>query len=306
MSKTKIEWTETTWNPVRGCSRVSPGCNNCYAMRQARRMDHPGGAYEGLTRTTKRGVDWSGEVRLIGDKLREPIRWRRHRHVFVNSMSDLFHEKLSDDDIDCVFGVMWACRYLGPHAIPGHTFQVLTKRPRRMLDYLLQDRRREWADCAVNYGGGDDPDPLWDSIAFEKKPHPRIWLGVTAEDQKRADERIPLLLQCPAAVRFVSVEPMLEPITLRPGQWIPPLGGGPRVNLLRPWEAPGAALSWAIVGAESGLRARPAEAGWFRALRGQCVEAGVPYFLKQMQVGGQLVKMPKLDGRVWAELPEAR
>ncbi len=135
---TKIEWTDATWNPVRGCSRVSPGCQHCYAERMARRSDRPGGAYEGLTVLAHDGPRWNGKVRLVPEKLDEPLRWRKPRMVFVNSMSDLFHEDIPNEFIAAVFGVMAAS--------PQHTFQVLTKRAERMRDWF-QWVKQEAGDC---------------------------------------------------------------------------------------------------------------------------------------------------------------
>lgn len=241
-----IEWTDTTWNPVRGCSRVSPGCDHCYAMRQARRFDRPGGAYEGLTRVGSRGVDWSGRVRLVPEMLDQPLRWRRPRRVFVNSMSDLFHEALSLEDIGRVFGIMADA--------PRHTFQILTKRARRMREALI----------AIE----DAVDPERHGYSW---PLPNVWLGVSAEDQQRADERIPELLQAPAVVRFVSAEPLLGPIDFEgtPG----PDG----VGIDYP-----EGLDWVIVGGESGPGARPCDVAWIRSIVRQCREAGVACFVKQL------------------------
>jgi protein gp37 len=329
----KIQWTEKTWNPIRGCSRVSEGCRNCYAMRMARRQDKPGKAYEGLTRMTwnerahAERVDWSGGVRFVPERLDKPLRWRKPRHVFVNSMGDLFHEKLTNEQIAAVFGVMAAC--------PQHTFQVLTKRPRRMVEWFewvekrerdgrslfpLDDsgwRIRQMLHVSARRVGASVPEHHggpW--------PLPNVWLGVTAEDQQRADERIPLLLQVPAAVRFVSVEPLLDAVDLSPWLYCQACGYGREAQLMHGdhrlcgagVDRPGpTVLDWVIAGCESGPGARPAETDWFRSLRDQCQEAGVPFFLKQMMqtnYGGsramakaKLVKMPTLDGKVWDEVP---
>lgn len=205
MGTTSIEWTEVTWNPVRGCSRVSPGCDNCYAMRQAHRSSGPGGAYEGLTTIRKGKVDWAGMARLVPEQLEAPLRRRKPTTYFVNSMSDLFHDSLAKEEIAAVFAVMAACSH--------HTFQVLTKRAKRMLEVvtelyasdasLLYDAAEELAGrmgwCHV---GEDD----W------KLPLPNVWLGVSAENQEQADKRIPLLLKCHAAIRWVSAEPLLGPL----------------------------------------------------------------------------------------------
>jgi len=175
----RIEWTDVTWNPTRGCSRVSPGCEHCYAERQAHRMNHPGGAYEGLTRMTARGPAWTGDVRLVKDQLDAPLRWKKPRMVFVDSMSDLFHSHLSGGQIVEVFSAMAAA--------PRHTYQILTKRPRRMA--------------------------VWSKI-YEDLIGPHLWFGASVEDQERADERIPWLGVTPTAVRFLSCEPLLGPLEL--------------------------------------------------------------------------------------------
>ncbi len=172
--KNGIVWTDETWNPLRGCSRVSEGCRNCYAESVARRFDGPGLPYEGLIAS---GGQWNGQIKLVPEKLDEPLRWQRPRRIFVNSMSDLFHPNVPNEYIDRVFAVMALASQ--------HTFQVLTKRPERMLEYL--NRRTTM---------------------------PNVWLGVSIENQVTADERIPLLLQTPAAVRWVSAEPLLRPVDL--------------------------------------------------------------------------------------------
>lgn len=175
MNKTGIEWTEVTWNPVRGCSPVSEGCRNCYAARQALRMAGKGGAYEGLVERVNGKPRWTGKVRLVEEKLGEPLRWRRPRMVFVDSMSDLFHMALSDRDIQDVLEVMANA--------PRHTFQVLTKRPSVLA---WQTRRRALA--------------------------PNIWVGVSIESKTYLDERLVWLRKSRAQVKFVSFEPLLGPI----------------------------------------------------------------------------------------------
>lgn len=294
-----IEWTDATWNVTRGCRKVSAGCDNCYAIREAHRHDHPGGAYEGATAIVNGRVNWSGAAVFAQGKLAEPLHWTRPRRVFVNSMSDLFYEGFSDSQIDKVFAVMAAA--------PQHTFQVLTKRPERMLAYLLTQDRDEaigwaayllyeaWSKAGEGAAGAIAPvQSLINSPGYRPPtgyagvcppragwPLPNVWLGVSVEHQAAADQRIPLLLQTPAAVWFLSCEPLLGSVDLRPGGWIPPIGGGPRVNLLRPWETPGPAIDWVIAGGESGPGARPMHPDWARSLRDQCQAAGVPFFFKQ-------------------------
>jgi protein gp37 len=241
--KTSIEWTDRTWNPVRGCSRVSEGCRHCYAERQAARFSGPGRPFDGFVRIqTGIGPQWTGKVELVEEHLADPLHWRKPQRIFVNSMSDLFHENLSYQAIDQVFAVMALC--------PQHTFQVLTKRPQRMLDYLNE------ATCFMPLSFGN------------------VWLGVSVEDQETADERIPLLLQTPAAVRFVSYEPALGPVDLY--QYL----GGARNPIGSAYG--GIGLDWVIVGGESGPGARPFDVASARQTISQCKAADVPCFVKQM------------------------
>lgn len=246
MGESKIEWTDATWNPVRGCSLVSPGCTNCYAMRQAHRQKN--GAYKGLTRLGPNGPVWTGDVRFVPEILGYPASLKRPHLIFVNSMSDLFHEAVSDEMIDQIFAAMAFARQ--------HQFQVLTKRPERMRDYLK--KRELAAGMLLNH----------------------VWLGVSCEDQKTANERIPLLIDTPAAVRWVSAEPLLGPIDVHSHAGI----------LID-------ALDWLVVGGESGPGANPMHPDWVRSLRDQCVAAGVPFFFKQW---GQWKPVPFEDGH-WPE-----
>lgn len=280
-----IEWTDRTWNPVRGCRIVSPGCVNCYAMKQAHRFSGPGKPYEGLThRSARSGPQWTGEARPVPSALLEPLSWREPARVFVNSMSDLFHEDVPDTFIDQVFNVM----FYAPHL----TFQILTKRPERMRAYLSQPNRAEQMSEGLYHTLIADQSRAVDDLIcrgmdrvtqdgtiFVPWPLPNVWLGVSAEDQQRADERIPLLLQTPAVVRFVSAEPLLGPVYLEglrdgesPGTvWVRDyLSGNPsRIN-------------WVIVGGESGHRARACDVQWVRSIVEQCQSAGVPVFVKQL------------------------
>ncbi len=249
-NRTTIEWTEATWNPVRGCSIVSEGCRNCYAMRMAHRSNRPGGAYEGLTRIGAHGPTWTGDVRFVSDLLDYPLRLRKPHRIFVNSMSDLFHESIPDEWINLIFSRMGACDDAGR----GHVFQVLTKRPLRMADYMRTRAREAWNGPRMNRS------------SF---PPRNVWLGVSVEDQKTADERIPLLIETPAAVRWISAEPLLGPIDLQV-----------------PWstlnaEYPANGIHWVVAGGESGPGARPMHPDWVRSLRDQCQAANVPFFFKQ-------------------------
>lgn len=268
---TAIQWTDRTWNPVRGCSRVSPGCDNCYAMKVAHRFAGAGRPYEGLTTIRKGKVDWSGVARFIPSALDEPLHWRKPARIFVNSMSDLFHHSVTNEEIAAVFGVMAAC--------PQHTFQVLTKRAERMREWF------EWANRDAPIHPAQDAcihaaeRVIGRSISpvFPPWPLPNVWLGVSAEDQQRADERIPHLLATPAAVRFVSAEPLLGPIDFARIPW-----GGLKTDVLRGWSGPEHGLHWVIVGGESGPAARIADAAHHRAIIKQCREAGIAVFHKQV------------------------
>lgn len=264
--KTGIEWTDATWNPVTGCTKVSAGCKHCYAERNWGRLQHLP-AYAGRAFT---------DVATHADRLDQPIRWAKRRMIFVNSVSDLFHPAVPDDFIDSVFGIMWACLY-GRNEQDGHVFQVLTKRADRMRDYMSTDRREAWARAAVHHGGGIDPDGIYDQVLSFEGPHPRIWLGVSVEDQAAADERIPMLLQTPAAVRWISAEPLLGPVSLRLerlGHW-----NALAIKSNQPWAT--TRLHWVVVGGESGPKARPMHPAWARSLRDQCAAAAVPFLFKQ-------------------------
>lgn len=287
--KSGIEWTDQTWNPIRGCSKVSQGCKYCYAEAMAARFSGPGQPYEKVITNGR----WNGDVVLVADHLADPLRWQRPRRVFVNSMSDLFHESLAFEDIAAVFGVMAAA--------PRHTFQVLTKRPARAVEFF------DWYEG--NSGAGANPyaamyeassrlrDYIIEPDIDVSWPLPNIWLGVSIEDQTTADERIPLLLQCPAAVRWVSAEPLLGTVNLRSSVggtlWIGGQRGcGAMHNGIGTPECPrerhhhhddrcNRGLDWVVVGGESGPGARPMHPDWARSLRDQCVGAGVPFLFKQ-------------------------
>lgn len=271
--KTGIQWTDSTWNPVTGCTEVSPGCDHCYAKTLAERFRGTPGHY------FERGFD----VQLREDKLVLPLKWRKPRHIFVNSMSDLFHDGVPDEYIARVFEVM----ALAPH----HTFQVLTKRHARMRSLVS----RGLLDMI------DDPDgdvrvkvPRW--------PLPNVWLGVSAEDQHWADIRIPALLDTPAAVRFVSAEPLLGPIDLRQAfrKWTPPEGHPEwqEHNLGAELKA-NQVLHWLIVGGESGPKDRATQVDWVRSLRDQCQAGGIPFFFKQWGETVPLGQMTDEARRRW-------
>jgi protein gp37 len=274
VSKTKIEWTEQSWNPILGCSIKSPGCMNCYAMPMAARCESMGlSRYDGLTKVVNGNVVWTGKlVQAPEATLLAPLKRKKPTTYFVNSMGDLFHEDCPDEWIDRVFAMMALC--------PQHTFQVLTKRAERMRDYVTDPddgrghintyhRILDAADRMIgNYSLTDSVVPEW--------PLPNVWLGVSTERQQEADERIPFLLETPAAVRFISAEPLLGDIQLHP------LGDG--TNALTSGTGPN--LDWVIIGGESGPHARPMHPNWARSLRDHCAAAGVRMFFKQW---GQMI-----------------
>ena len=295
MSKSKIEWTDRTWNPVTGCTKISPGCQNCYAERMSKRLAGRAGYPE----------DNPFRVTFHHDRLNEPLKWNKPSRIFICSMGDLFHDSVSDEQIDLVFAVMAMAKQ--------HTFLLLTKRAERMAAYinkhdrLEQIRKMTWV-AYPGYTYLNTPVPYW--------PMPNVWLGVTAENQEQADKRIPILLQTPAEVRFVSVEPMLAQVDLESI----PFDRYTKMNVLQGCgitTRPGTMgqsipniysnkLDWVICGGESGPGARPMHPDWARSLRDQCKFAGVPFFLKQMPINGKLVKMPELDGVVWNDYPEVQ
>lgn len=326
---TNIEWTDETWNPTRGCKPVSPGCLNCYAQRSAIRQVNAG--YAGLVQIGKRGPQWTGEGRFIEDALDLPLRWRRPRRVFVDSMSDLFFEKFTNEEIAAVFAVMALA--------PRHTFQVLTKRPARAREWFawaeaewpklhsltaIQEMRARGhgpdSNVVLTYARGErvleELRRVEDDFAAPW-PLPNVHLGVSVENQAAADERIPLLLQTPAAVRFLSVEPLLGPVDL--SRWLAVVCSCARCgaesdglhdfcpecktdNLVTLWGArqlermrtgeryengvqpddDGPGLDWVIVGGESGPGARPCDVAWIRSIVEQCRAADVACFVKQL------------------------
>lgn len=275
--KTKIEWTDATWNPITGCSVVSPGCTNCYAMRLAgtRLKHHP--TREGLTTMSKAGPVWNGEVRFNEKALVDPLRWKRSRMIFVCAHGDLFAEGVPHEWLNRIFAVM---------AMAGqHTFQLLTKRPERMREYLKCRISKDLVYDIVVRSVAESTYKT--SEQLDVWPLPNVWLGVSVEDQRRADERIPHLLDTPAAKRFVSAEPLLGPIDLC-DITVKRTVGEQHFDALFCEEDAGdcedlgnATLDWVIAGGESGPGARPIHPDWARSLRDQCAAAGVPFFFKQ-------------------------
>jgi protein gp37 len=271
---TTISWTNETWNPTTGCDKVSPGCDHCYALGQAPRLKamaagRGSGDYQtdGDPRTSGPGFG----LMVYPDRLDIPLHWRAPRRVFVNSMSDLFHPKVSDDFLARAFAVMGLAEQ--------HTFQVLTKRPARMRALLTSEefrhawyRARHVRALQGDVQGGVRAGRL--NLAL-RWPLPNVWLGVSVEDQERADARIGALLNTPAAVRFLSAEPLLGPIDLYSAA-IAPLT---HVEDESPHEGP---IDWLIIGGESGPGARPMDLGWARYLVGQALAAGTAVWVKQL------------------------
>ena len=276
--KTAIEWAEATWNPVTGCTKISPGCKFCYAER-----------------ITERWGQKFTEIKLHPDRLFQPLHWKKPRRIFVCSMSDLFHESIPDDFVESIFAIM--------AETPRHQYQVLTKRAEQMRQTV-----KWWNNLP------SENDHLYPFVS----PVPNIWLGVSVENQEQADKRIPVLLETPAAVRFLSVEPLLGPVDLR--NWLPHVREGAISEMWIP------GMNWVIVGGESGgprERMMVEDSGcndrsgaiwvpkdstlkWTRSLRDQCVASGVPFFFKQWggptpKSGGRL-----LDGKEWSEYPGER
>ena len=306
--RTAIEWTDATWNPLRGCTRVSEGCRNCYAEIMAARFNGPGQWGEGLATMTrvhhtgKFDHRWTGKVvQAPKDVLTQPLRWKRPRRIFVTSTSDPFHESVPDDWIDRIFAVMALA--------PQHTFQVLTKRPERAWQYLAASRSsvvcREAFDLVCedhirnpNSRLGNQCIMTGDIPHLRDWPLPNVWLGTSIEDQATADARIPCLLMTPSAVRFISAEPLLGPVDLTRLDTVDDChtnalsgktcGPVPTERFTHP------RLDWVICGGESGPGARPMHPDWARSLRDQCQAAGVAFFFKQW---GQWACLHDHEGR---------
>lgn len=272
MGRTAIGWTDDTWNPIRGCSRMSEGCRHCYAEQQAARIVRMGRGkptpYDGLVKLVGGEPRWTGVVHLVDERIADPLRLTRPRRIFVNSMSDLFHESINDQQIALVFGVMVLAAQ--------HTYQVLTKRANRMRTWFALWSVEDCIEVAARYVGPDGsrlPGPrAWNAPPSEEWrdveawPVPWIWPGVSVEDRKSGVPRIDELRRVPANVRMLSCEPLLEDLG----------------------ELDLTGIGWLIDGCESGPGARPAEVAWFASLEEQCRSAGVPYFHKQELIDGKL------------------
>lgn len=300
MGTTSIQWTDFTWNPMRGCDVISPGCHNCYAKAIGARFSGPGLAYEGLAKRTEHGPQWTGEVRLILKHLGDPLRMKAPKRIFVTSVSDPFHDGYTNEEIAAVFGVMAAC--------PQHTFQLLTKRLERAEKWF---RWAESGGCAfircwnAAVELGVTPERKWFGTpdSATPRPLPNVHLIASTEDQRRLDERMPLLLRCPAVVRGISAEPLLGPLDLhlptriwgrmsdgRPGcdhccngdRCDDPTHSERRNCRVCRGTGDATSLDWIIVGGESGNKARPFDLAWARSILAQCKAGSVPVFVKQL------------------------
>ena len=294
MTRTRIEWADEVWNPLRGCSRISKGCENCYAERQAARFSGPGLPFEGVAYLTVNGARWTGQITELKEKLNDPRRWVRPRRVFVNSMSDMFHEKVSDNFIKEVFVTMAKC--------PQHKFMILTKRAERMCSWFSTRAAFDAMDIAEKEG------MYW--------PLDNVWLGVSVEDQAAADSRLPFLIGTQATTKFVSAEPLIGPVDLTKvacpvdhpkhcedcavchvDQY--PLCYKGHFNALEE------GVDWVIVGCETGPSSRDMKEDWVRELRDQCQANATAFFYKQAKdKDGRKEALPSLDGKQWTEFPD--
>jgi protein gp37 len=324
--RTSIAWTDASWNPLRGCSRVSPGCGGaageggCYAEHIAARFSGVGQPYHGLAVMGEHGPRWTREVRLVEEHLTDPLRWTKPRRVFVNSMSDAFHESIPNEDIALIFGVM----AMGPE----HTFQVLTKRHERLAEWyewIVTESAAQGRSpvaycvhllaCRLQLPPRHPPKPLHDIW-----PLPNVWMGVSVENQDYAVKRIPLLARVPAVVRFVSYEPALGAVDFgidldatsnRFGLltcpvcrgWggsltslVPDVNGHEQMKACSHCRSSGCAIDWVIVGGESGPGARPFDLGWARSVIRQCKTAHVATFIKQMGAHPMFSPCPRCGG----------
>ncbi len=249
MADTSIEWTDSTWNPVAGCTVITAGCTNCYAMRMAARLDAMGvKKYKGLTRKSGGRYVWTGRIRLDTDALTVPLSWKKPRKIFVNSMSDLFHEDVPSHFVARVWSVM--------SETPRHTYQILTKRPDRMRSVIKKEKLSTLSN---------------------------VWLGASVESAAVL-HRLNDLRKTPATVRFVSFEPLLGSVA----------------------NADLAEIHWAIVGGESGPRARPMEEKWVEEIQLLCEEANTAFFFKQWGGRNKKASGRRYQGRTWDALPDLR
>lgn len=294
---TNIQWCDETWNVIVGCSRVSgsPGCARCYAAKAAkspRLQQFP--QYQTVS-------NWDGTVEFVKSQLIKPLSWKKPKRIFVCSMADLFHANVPDEWIHQVMAVVALS--------PQHTFQILTKRPERMKEYFSQQSLWiKWYEAAKDF--------LWDAISEkfgglinlqqyfidQPFPLPNMWLGTSTENQPMANKRIPILLEIPAAVRFLSCEPLLEEIDLRQGGAIQKL-----ISDSYEWELVNEDIQWIVVGGESGPNSRPCHIEWLESIVQQCHAAKTSVFVKQLGAnaifGGQQFKTRNKKGGEIVEFP---
>lgn len=295
-----IQWTDVTLNCVTGCTKVSSGCRFCYSEKMTRRLQAMG--------SPKYGAGF-GKVKTHPGELAKPLRWTKPRTIFWNSMGDTFHEDVPFGFIDHIFSVAALTQQ--------HRHIILTKRAKRMAEYFAQhaadgpemmDRGEANAEWLYGVMGPDKFGKAVDDVLAARfwAGLPNVVLMTSIEDQASADLRIPDLLRCPAAVHGVSAEPLLAEIDIEKWMFCRECGDYPGH-----WDWCGSAadsntIRWVVSGAESGPGRRPCDTAWLKSLRDQCACGGVPYFCKQADIAGKLVKMPELDGRVWDQMPEVR
>lgn len=287
--KSKIEWCEATWNPIIGCSKVSSGCDNCYAETVAARFagdcEIPGYYFDVIEKGK-----WNGETVRRTPKF-SPLRARRPRTIFVCSMGDLFHESVPDESIDIVMGIIAAAYH--------HRFMILTKRPERMLQYFEADARNELIAKAAGFAN-ENGDAVADFVLTQGLPIPSLALGVSVEDQTTLDKRVSALLQIPATYRFVSYEPALGPVRFDTN-WRKMIKGKPAYPCTESYLFD---LDLVIMGGESGPNARPMHPDWARSVRDQCEAARVPFHFKQWGEWlptDDLPEMPKSFSMPWSD-----
>lgn len=293
-----IQWTDATWPITTGCTEAGPDCLHCYARQHSWRLAHNPNrkvaqAYQNVTTKTSNGrVQWTGTLNCLAERLDWPLKWKQPRRIFVANMSDLFHEDVPFSFIDQVFAVIFLC--------PQHTFQVLTKRPKRMMEYFTPESASRVSRIAhslvVDGKAGDRRQDFATSVNYFW-PLSHVWIGTSVGTQKAAAERIPLLQKVPAAVRFLSCEPLLEQVYL--GQYLT----SPNLDWIHAWEKelksdlngvrylplPSGAgipveknIHWVIVGGESGHNARPCSLDWIHEIVQQCRDAGIAVYIKQL------------------------
>lgn len=283
MGLTSIEWADAVWNPVTGCTKVSPGCSHCYAEAVDHRFDSDKVGKLPWAFPASQG---GRGVTLHPDRLNQPLHWRKPRRIFVNSMSDLFHDDIPFEFVGQVLMSMALA--------PQHIYQVLTKRPARMAGFF------QWVQDNKGYTGTKSPS-LPRLTINNQWPLPNLWLGVSVENQYWADQRIPILLKIPAAVRFLSCEPLLGHINLRTY-----LRDSMECNCQNPMgcdcDCGKSCIDWVIAGGESGPGFRPVNTDWLRSIRDECWSDDIPFFLKQgngLRPGMNRV----LDGATWDQIP---